>query len=141
MADMPPSEPAPEPQADEAPPVFKAIVITDIGERKIAAIKLLRTVTPLELVEAKKLAERPTPFILAACDEDSAKQFQAIAAEYGVTCELQAYDDSMQPAIANDKPFDLTRTAKGGCGTAIIVLVVGAGSLGYLVVSLVDALV
>lgn len=114
-----------------AEPVFRAVVITDPGRRKIEFIKLLRQYTDLGLKDAKEVAEKPPPFVLVICDESRAKEFQAAATAIGVSCALTDYDDATMPIIANEQPFGFRGASKGGCSTKVVALVVAAGGLGY----------
>ena len=119
---------------DMPPPetVFKAIVITDPGRRKIDFIRLLRQVGGFELKTAKEIAERPTPFVLAACDEASAEAFRELASGVGATCELQDYDETMKPIIGNDQPLRLAGGGgQGGCASAMLLLTAIGGGLVY----------
>lgn len=129
-----------EPQG-ETQPVFKAVVITDPGQRKISLIKILRQTAGVDLVEAKRLAEHPVPFVLVACDEETARALATQLTVAGATCLLDDYDESVEPAIPNDHPIDLTRRSQSGCATPAALLL-AAGSAGlygfaHLVMSLV----
>ncbi len=120
---------------EELPPlvdtVFKAVVINDAGPHRIQYIKLLRQVAEVDLKTAKELAERPTPYVLAACDEVTAAGFQSLAAAAGVACELKDYDETMEPAIADDQPFNLLGTGRGGCATTMLLLATTAAGVIY----------
>ena len=124
-----------EPPSDMGGP-FKAVVINDIGTRKIDCIRLLRQVTQLDLKAAKELAERPTPYVLVACDGPTAVAFRALASEAGMSCEIQDYDETMTPVIANDQPFSLSGTGRTGCAAPMLLLAAAAAGVTYSLVLL-----
>lgn len=110
---------------------FRGIVVNDTGSRKIEYIKLLRQTTQCDLTTAKELAERPTPHLLAICDQQAARQFQSMAAAVGATCELVDYEDEMTPLIDGDQMFDPTGGSKAGCATAMLLLATTAAGMVY----------
>lgn len=110
------------------PPVFRAIVVKDAGSQKIQFIKLIREFAQLGLAEAKEIADRPTPFVLAVCEESIALAFQASAAKLGATCELADYDGETAPAIADGATFGPAGAGRPGCLCgALMVLTAAVG--------------
>jgi len=111
--------------------VVKAIIINHIGSQKISAIKLLRQMTDLGLKEAKDITEQPTPFVLTICNEAQAIQFQELAQDAGMACELREPRDTDQPAIPATGRFNLELAGKSGCATTTCLLLLAGGGLIY----------
>lgn len=119
------------PEETPPEPVFRAVVINDVGPNKIQFIKLLRQVAQLDLKAAKDLAEKPVPFVLVICDEPTAAQFQSLAADLGASCELADYDETTTPAITNDQPFIVGGPGKTGCAAAVLALAAATAGMIY----------
>ncbi len=65
------------------------IVLKEAGAQKIAVIKVVREVTGLGLVEAKKLVETPDSVIKENVPTAQAKEIEAKLKEAGATVELK----------------------------------------------------
>ena len=85
VAAAPAGEAAP---AEEEKSAFN-IVITDGGANKISVIKVIREITDLGLMEAKKLVEEAPQTVRENVPKDEAEEIKAKFEEAGATVELK----------------------------------------------------
>ena len=65
------------------------VVLTDAGEKKINAIKVVRAITGLGLKEAKAAVEETPSVLKEACSKEEAEEFKKQIEEAGAKCELK----------------------------------------------------
>jgi len=65
------------------------VVLTDAGEKKINAIKVVRAITGLGLKEAKAAVEEVPSVLKEAVSKDEAEAFKKQIEEAGAKCELK----------------------------------------------------
>jgi len=65
------------------------VVLTDAGEKKINAIKVVRAITGLGLKEAKAAVEEVPSVLKEAVSKDEAEAFKTQIEEAGAKCELK----------------------------------------------------
>lgn len=65
------------------------VVLTEAGEKKINAIKVVRAITGLGLKEAKSAVEEVPTVLKAAISKDEAEAFKKQIEEAGAKCELK----------------------------------------------------
>jgi len=65
------------------------IVLTDAGEKKINAIKVVRAITGLGLKEAKAAVEEVPSVLKEAVPKEEAEEFKKQIEEAGAKCELK----------------------------------------------------
>jgi len=65
------------------------VVLTDAGEKKINAIKVVRAITGLGLKEAKSAVEDVPTVLKEAISKDEAEEFKKQIEEAGAKCELK----------------------------------------------------
>jgi len=65
------------------------VVLTDAGEKKINAIKVVRAITGLGLKEAKAAVEDVPSVLKEAVSKDEAEAFKKQIEEAGAKCELK----------------------------------------------------
>lgn len=65
------------------------VVLTAIGEKKIAVIKVARAITSLGLKETKDLVEGPSPVIYEGATKEEAEKFKIELEEAGARVELR----------------------------------------------------
>ena len=65
------------------------VVLTDAGEKKINAIKVVRAITGLGLKEAKGAVEDAPTVLKAGVPKDEAEDFKKQIEEAGAKCELK----------------------------------------------------
>jgi large subunit ribosomal protein L7/L12 len=75
-------------EAEEAQTEFD-VVLTDAGEKKINAIKVVRAITGLGLKEAKAAVEEAPTVLKAAVSKEEAEAFKTQIEEAGAKCELK----------------------------------------------------
>ena len=76
---------------EEAPPVKDTfdVVLTDVGEKKIQVIKVVRETTSLGLKEAKALVDEAPKAVKEGASKDEAEEIQKRLQEAGATVELK----------------------------------------------------
>ena len=76
---------------EEAPPVKDTfdVVLTDVGEKKIQVIKVVREITSLGLKEAKALVDEAPKAVKEGASKDEAEEIQKRLQEAGATVELK----------------------------------------------------
>ena len=76
---------------EEAPPVKDTFdgVLTDVGEKKIQVIKVVREITSLGLKEAKALVDEAPKAVKEGASKDEAEEIQKRLQEAGATVELK----------------------------------------------------
>ncbi|MGI6392851.1 MAG: 50S ribosomal protein L7/L12 [Candidatus Izemoplasmatales bacterium] len=79
---------APVEEEEQGPKEFD-LVITSAGQSKVAVIKVVREITGLGLIEAKKLVDEAPKAIKEKLKEDEAKQLAQKLTEAGATVELK----------------------------------------------------
>jgi large subunit ribosomal protein L7/L12 len=75
-------------EAEEAQTEFD-VVLTDAGEKKINAIKVVRAITGLGLKEAKAAVEDAPSVLKAGVSKDEADELKKQIEEAGAKCELK----------------------------------------------------
>lgn len=75
--------------ADEEPTSFN-VVLKDIGDKKVAVIKAVRTIVSLGLKEAKALVESAPVAIKEGIEKEEAEDIQKQVEEAGATCAIEA---------------------------------------------------
>jgi len=65
------------------------VVLTDAGEKKINAIKVVRAITGLGLKEAKAAVEEVPSVLKSGVSKDEAEDFKKQIEEAGAKCELK----------------------------------------------------
>ncbi|MCF6243511.1 MAG: 50S ribosomal protein L7/L12 [Sulfurovum sp.] len=65
------------------------VVLTDAGEKKINAIKVVRAITGLGLKEAKTAVEEVPSVLKAGVSKEEAEEFKKQIEEAGAKCELK----------------------------------------------------
>lgn len=65
------------------------VVLKDVGSQKIQVIKVIRSITDLGLIEAKKLVESAPVPVKEGVDEDEADELKSKIEEVGATVELK----------------------------------------------------
>jgi large subunit ribosomal protein L7/L12 len=75
-------------EEEQGPKEFD-VVITSPGQSKVAVIKVVREITGLGLIEAKKLVDESPKAIKEKVKEDEAKQIAQKLTEAGATVELK----------------------------------------------------
>jgi large subunit ribosomal protein L7/L12 len=65
------------------------VVLTDAGDKKINAIKVVRAITGLGLKEAKAAVEEAPTTLKEAVSKEEAEALKAQIEEAGATCELK----------------------------------------------------
>ncbi len=65
------------------------VVLTDAGEKKINAIKVVRAITGLGLKEAKAAVEEVPSVLKEAVSKEEAEEFKKQIEEAGAKCELK----------------------------------------------------
>ena len=65
------------------------VVLTEAGEKKINAIKVVRAITGLGLKEAKGAVEDVPTVLKSAVSKDEAEDFKKQIEEAGASCELK----------------------------------------------------
>ena len=65
------------------------VVLTDAGEKKINAIKVVRAITGLGLKEAKSAVEEVPTVLKEAASKEEAEAFKKQIEEAGAKCELK----------------------------------------------------
>jgi len=65
------------------------VVLTDAGEKKINAIKVVRAITGLGLKEAKAAVEEAPSVLKAGVSKDEAEELKKQIEEAGAKCELK----------------------------------------------------
>ena len=65
------------------------VVLTSFGEKKVAVIKAVRTITGLGLKEAKDAVEGAPSTIKEGASKDDAAEFKKLLEEVGATVELK----------------------------------------------------
>ena len=65
------------------------VVLTDAGEKKINAIKVVRAITGLGLKEAKAAVEEVPSVLKEAVPKEEAEEFKKQIEEAGAKCELK----------------------------------------------------
>jgi len=65
------------------------VILTGVGEKKIAVIKAVRQVTDLGLKEAKELVEKAPAAVKEGISKDEAEKVKAILEESGATVDLK----------------------------------------------------
>jgi large subunit ribosomal protein L7/L12 len=76
-------------EEEEQGPKEYDIIITSPGQSKVAVIKVVREITGLGLIEAKKLVDESPKAIKEKVKEDEAKQIAQKLTEAGATVELK----------------------------------------------------
>ncbi len=66
-----------------------SVVLTDAGEKKINAIKVVRAITGLGLKEAKAAVEEVPSVLKEAVAKEEAEEFKKQIEEAGAKCELK----------------------------------------------------
>ena len=76
---------------EEAPPVKDTfdVVLTEVGEKKIQVIKVVREITSLGLKEAKALVDEAPKAVKECASKDEAGEIQKRLQEAGATVELK----------------------------------------------------
>ena len=76
---------------EEAPPVKDTfdVVLTEVGEKKIQVIKVVREITSLGLKEAKALVDEAPKAVKEGASKDEAEEIQKRLQEAGATVELK----------------------------------------------------
>lgn len=75
-------------EAEEAQSEFD-VVLTDAGEKKINAIKVVRAITGLGLKEAKTAVEEAPTVLKAGVSKEEAEELKKQIEEAGAKCELK----------------------------------------------------
>lgn len=75
-------------EAEEAQSEFD-VVLTDAGEKKINAIKVVRAITGLGLKEAKTAVEEAPTVLKAGVAKEEAEELKKQIEEAGAKCELK----------------------------------------------------
>jgi len=75
-------------EAEEAQSEFD-VVLTDAGEKKINAIKVVRAITGLGLKEAKGAVEDAPTVLKSGVSKEEAEEFKKQIEEAGAKCELK----------------------------------------------------
>lgn len=75
-------------EEDQGPKEYN-IVLTSVGQSKVAVIKVVREITGLGLIEAKKLVDESPKAIKEKVKEDEAKEIAKKLTEAGATVELK----------------------------------------------------
>jgi len=75
-------------EAEEAQSEFD-VVLTDAGEKKINAIKVVRAITGLGLKEAKAAVEEAPSVLKAGVSKEEAEELKKQIEEAGAKCELK----------------------------------------------------
>ncbi len=75
-------------EAAEAQTEFN-VVLTDAGDKKINAIKVVRAITGLGLKEAKAAVEEVPSVLKEAVSKEEAEEFKKQIEEAGAKCELK----------------------------------------------------
>jgi len=75
-------------EEEQGPKEFD-VIITSPGQSKVAVIKVVRELTGLGLIEAKKLVDESPKAIKEKVKEDEAKQIAQKLTEAGATVELK----------------------------------------------------
>ncbi|MBN1201502.1 MAG: 50S ribosomal protein L7/L12 [Anaerolineae bacterium] len=65
------------------------VIIQDVGPKKIEVIKVVRSLTPLGLREAKELVEGVPSTLMEAVSKDAAEDAKAKLADAGATVEVK----------------------------------------------------
>ncbi|HMA75787.1 MAG TPA: 50S ribosomal protein L7/L12 [Candidatus Krumholzibacteriaceae bacterium] len=65
------------------------VVLKDVGSQKIQVIKVIRSITDLGLIEAKKLVESAPVPVKEGVDKDEADELKSKIEEVGATVELK----------------------------------------------------
>jgi len=65
------------------------VVLTDAGEKKINAIKVVRAITGLGLKEAKAAVEEVPSVLKEACSKEEAEELKKQIEDAGAKCELK----------------------------------------------------
>ncbi len=77
----------------EAPQVAEQtefdVILTNFGPKKLDVIKVVKNITGLSLLDAKKLVESPSPKIKEKVSKDEAQKIKAQLEELGATVELK----------------------------------------------------
>ncbi len=73
---------------DEGPKEFD-VILANVGASKVGVIKVVRELTGLGLIEAKKLVDSAPVAIKEKVKEDAAKEIAAKLTEAGATVELK----------------------------------------------------
>lgn len=87
MAVMPGAMPAGAAEAEEQTEFD--VILKDIGDQKIQVIKVVRAITSLGLIEAKKLVEDAPSPIKEAVTKDEAEEIKKKVEEVGATVEIK----------------------------------------------------
>lgn len=77
-----------EAAVEEEQTEFDAI-LTNVGEKKVQVIKVIRELTPLGLKEAKDLVDKAPSPIKERVSKEEAEQIKAKLAEVGATVEIK----------------------------------------------------
>jgi len=75
-------------EEDQGPKEFD-VVLTSVGQSKVSVIKVVRELTGLGLIEAKKLVDEAPKAIKEKVKEDEAKEIQKKLQDAGATVELK----------------------------------------------------
>ena len=75
-------------EEDQGPKEFN-IILTSVGQSKVAVIKVVREITGLGLIEAKKLVDESPKAIKEKVKEDEAEEIAKKLTEAGATVELK----------------------------------------------------
>ena len=78
-----------EKKEEETVPDKYKVVITNIGDRKISLIKVVREITELGLKDAKDLVESPSPTIKEGLSKKEAEEIALKLKEAGATVEIK----------------------------------------------------
>jgi len=76
-------------EAEEEEQTEFDVVLTDIGDKKIQVIKVVREVTNLGLKEAKELVDNAPGAVREAVSKEEAESIKSKLEEQGATAELQ----------------------------------------------------
>jgi large subunit ribosomal protein L7/L12 len=76
-------------EEEEQGPKEYDVVLTSCGQSKVAVIKVVREITGLGLIEAKKLVDEAPKAIKEKVKETEAKELQQKLTEAGATVELK----------------------------------------------------
>jgi large subunit ribosomal protein L7/L12 len=76
-------------EAEEEEQTEFDVVLTDIGDKKIQVIKVVREVTNLGLKEAKELVDNAPGAVREALSKEEAESIKSKLEEQGATAELQ----------------------------------------------------
>jgi len=75
-------------EEDQGPKEYD-VVLTSCGQSKVSVIKIVREITGLGLIDAKKLVDEAPKAIKEKVKEDEAKELQKKLQEAGATVELK----------------------------------------------------